>query len=56
MNKYNNLPHTFSRVTYLNHQVFAAGAEAFQHAQEQVSRLHQVLEVRLRLCGFVKLS
>lgn len=48
--------YTFNSVTHLNHQVFAAAAEALQHAQEQVSRFHQVLEVRLRLFGFIILS
>lgn len=39
--------------TYLNHQVFATFAEVFQHAQKEMSWLHQVFEVGLRLAGFI---
>lgn len=41
---------------YLYDQVFPTFAESLQHAQEQVSRLHQVFEVRLWLLGFVVFS
>lgn len=39
--------------TYLNHQVFSTFAEVFQHAQKEMSWLHQVFEVGLRLAGFI---
>lgn len=40
---------------YLHDQVVATLAEAFQHAQEEVCGLHQVLEEGLGLLGVVKL-
>lgn len=39
--------------THLNYHVFATFAEAFQHAQEEMSRLHQVFKVGVRLSGFI---
>lgn len=49
------LKETLRRRAHLDHQVVAAFAETLQHAHEEVSGLHQVFEVRVRLLGFIKL-
>lgn len=41
---------------YLNHEILATFAKALEHAQKEMRRLHQVLEVGLRLLGFIILS
>lgn len=41
--------------THLDDQVLASFAETLQHAHEEMSRLHQVSEVRMRLSGFIVL-